>query len=772
MALTVAELRVQIDAETRELRNQLRVAESRISSFERGVEASTDRAKQSFAGIGTAVVAVGAALAALGIGRGLVSLVRTSIDAAASFESFRVRLQNFLGTQEEATAAVADFTELAARTPFAVGEVVEAGAVLGSVALGNRDALRELTFQATNLAAVTGLDLPAAASNLQRALVGGITAADLFRERGVKRLLESVLQIPDATKLSTEQLGKAFQDLVGTGGVFQRAGEDLSLTLTGALSNIGDAAERLQAELGDTFRPAILAGARQFLIPLLDRIRELITENSEALLKFAQKSVIAAAQAFGTLAQSLAFVLRALVVFQRLIRTARANVANFIADVTTGLSLLGIVGTDAVKIAQDVAVGFEREAGEELLLDQLADGAAKLADEITKAGAALEGFDFDQFNRQTEEQLRTQEKLKALFEATAGVGLTDPKTLKAAEADLKKIESFVTRITDAQTRTVEPLRQQTDVLDRQLVKARALLAISETRESAEKVISALLTERQRLTDKLTDATLRQAEAQGNISQLLGRLEIFDDEAAEDLAEDFARAFESARGAEARAKVAEDFQRKIQDALDKVVIDPATAPETLAGGIGDAIRLALDPTVENFSARLGDALAARAEEGLAQGFDEALKLLENGLEKAFASAGSFLGEVLGGAAEEGASGFLSGFGKLAGPLASIATGVIGAALRDDEIESAAAGITSAVTSAQQVRGIVAGPTEIAVAQVDRAISEAFVETNRLLSLIRGDTVTIARNSAPSGGGSLTAGGDEATEALANESASLI
>ncbi len=106
------------------------------------------------------------------------------------------------------------------------------------------------------------------------------------------------------------------------------------------------------------------------------------------------------------------------------------------------------------------------------------------------------------------------------------------------------------------------------------------------------------------------------------------------------------------------------------------------------------------------------------------------------------------------------------------------GILGAglqaALTDTKTTSSvASGISSAVTSAQAVRGIVAGPTQIAVAQVDRAISDAFIETNLILTRIEENTRRTAQDAAPSGGGSIQAGGSsEATSALANESPTLV
>ncbi len=86
---------------------------------------------------------------------------------------------------------------------------------------------------------------------------------------------------------------------------------------------------------------------------------------------------------------------------------------------------------------------------------------------------------------------------------------------------------------------------------------------------------------------------------------------------------------------------------------------------------------------------------------------------------------------------------------------------------------AANIRSAVTSTQAVRGIVAGPTQIAVAQVDRAISDSFLEPTRLLRIIAENTGRTVEQTSDTGTGSIPTGGtDPATQALANEGPSLI
>lgn len=173
---------------------------------------------------------------------------------------------------------------------------------------------------------------------------------------------------------------------------------------------------------------------------------------------------------------------------------------------------------------------------------------------------------------------------------------------------------------------------------------------------------------------------------------------------------------------------------------------------------------------------------RSQEGLTTAFDEAVDFFGGKLDDVLKSAGGFIGGLLG---DEGALGGIGTFfdeklGKGGGELfGKAATGILGAGLTafaqrnaEDSASQVAAGVTSAVTSTQAVRGIVAGPTQIAVAQVDRAISDAFIETNRILGRIEENTRSTAVSTSDTGTGSVPVGGtDESIQALANEGPSL-
>jgi hypothetical protein len=219
--------------------------------------------------------------------RGLQQIASDAIKTSAAFEQYGIQLSALLGSQREANAALETFTNLATRTPFAVSQIVQGATALGAAALGNREKLERLTATAANLAAITGISFQETANNLQRSLSAGIGAADLFRDKGVRALIEAIGGIPDATKLTSQELDILFDKVAGAEGIFGNAAEQLANTLGGALSNIGDAATNAQKALGDALAPSVVNTAKQAFIPFLQDMEQLFKDNADSISQFA-----------------------------------------------------------------------------------------------------------------------------------------------------------------------------------------------------------------------------------------------------------------------------------------------------------------------------------------------------------------------------------------------------------------------------------------------------------------------------------------------------
>ena len=74
------------------------------------------------------------------------------------------------------------------------------------------------------------------AEQIQRSFAGGIAAADVFRERGVRALLG----FKAGATVTAEETIKAFEDTFGPDGRFGKATEVLATTFTGTLSMLSD----------------------------------------------------------------------------------------------------------------------------------------------------------------------------------------------------------------------------------------------------------------------------------------------------------------------------------------------------------------------------------------------------------------------------------------------------------------------------------------------------------------------------------------------------
>lgn len=267
-------------------------------------------------------------------------------------------------------------------------------------------------------------------------------------------------------------------------------------------------------------------------------------------------------------------------------------------------------------------------------------------------------------------------------------------------------------------------------------------------------------------------------------QNIGRSREFLDSAAEGLEflrEKVAEVSEEIRNAPPPQRViAEDITPKVggDRGMEGAKGEGTRFGERFAEGFSSTFGAAIRGESVDFIGDFSELLLQQSEEALSTAFQEAVDGFGDLLQKAVGASG--IGDLFTG---EGALGGIGTFfseklgdnaGKLLG---GTALGILGAGIgafrREQKTESAAAQVQSAVDSAEKVRGIVAGPTSIAIAQVDRGISDAFLPTERLLTLIEENTRSTARATSDTGTGSVPSGGtSEATQALANEGPSLV
>ena len=267
-----------------------------------------DKTKQAFngirgrlAGLKDAVLSVKGAL--VGIGAGLV--IKQFVDVGRTVEDLQVRLKQLFGSTQEGAKAFDVMANFASRVPFSLDEIQAASGNLAVVA-GDADRLSKILEITGNVAAVTGLDFRTAGEQIQRSFAGGISAADIFREKGVR----DMLGFKAGATVTAEETIKAFERVFGKGGKFGEATKELSTTFTGTLSMLGDKLFNFKKNVANA----------QFFDELkkafgdLDAFLERNARDIEAIAKAIGKTLAFAVKAFATavrgIGQAVGFVRR------------------------------------------------------------------------------------------------------------------------------------------------------------------------------------------------------------------------------------------------------------------------------------------------------------------------------------------------------------------------------------------------------------------------------------------------------------------------------
>jgi len=268
--------------------------------------------------------------AIIGIGAG--ATIKAFIDVGSEVEKLQVRLKFLFGTAEEGAKAFDVMAKFAAKVPFSLEQIQQGAGVLAVVSK-DADELSDVLKITGNVAAVTGLDFRTTAEQIQRSLSAGISAADLFRERGVK----AMLGFSAGATVSVEQTIKAFNEVFGPNGQFGKATDDLAKTFEGTLSMIGDSIFNFKKEVAD-------AGLFDFVKFTAETIDKAIKDNFISLEIFAQRTSHALIDAFENIALGFAQLGSIFQTPVKIIIDGTKQLLSFMASVPEPFRTLGILG--------------------------------------------------------------------------------------------------------------------------------------------------------------------------------------------------------------------------------------------------------------------------------------------------------------------------------------------------------------------------------------------------------------------------------------------
>ena len=322
----------------------------------------------------------------IGLGAGLV--IRSIINTGKEIENLQVRLKFLFGTAEEGAKAFDEMAKFASKVPFSLAEIQKGAGVLAVVSKDAEELAKNMKLTG-NVAAVTGLDFKTTAEQIQRSLSAGISAADLFRDRGVK----AMLGFKAGATVSIEETVEAFDRVFGAGGKFDGATDELAKTFEGTLSMIGDKVfnfKRVLLEAG--FFPEL---KKQF-----GDLNKFMEENQVVLDNFATQIGEGLAVAVVQLGKGLKFVkehnddfiLGMKIIISLKIASVFMGIAKGVLNVAKATMALA-AGTSALKKGFLGIVGLFATGGIGYLvfkqIDKLFDN---FLDQINEAGSG-KGFD-------------------------------------------------------------------------------------------------------------------------------------------------------------------------------------------------------------------------------------------------------------------------------------------------------------------------------------------------------------------------------------------
>ena len=268
--------------------------------------------------------------ALIGIGGALV--IRSFVKTGAEVENLRVRFAFLFKGMEEGNKAFGNLIDFAAKVPFSLEEISSAS---GNLAVVSKDAeeLSKILGVVGNVAVVTGLDFNQTAEQIQRSFSGGIAAADVFREKGVRNMLG----FEAGAKKTAKETKEAFFKVFGPDGEFGKAMEVMAVTFTGTLSMLSDKLFKFKLQTNE-------AGFFDFIKSGLAVANNMIESNSDLLQEFA---ISLSNTMITVLKQTALGVARLLdlfkVVFQ-VIGLGIGGLIDIVKALPAGIRELGIIG--------------------------------------------------------------------------------------------------------------------------------------------------------------------------------------------------------------------------------------------------------------------------------------------------------------------------------------------------------------------------------------------------------------------------------------------
>lgn len=314
-------------------------------------------------------------LGQIGAGVSLAGLVRQIARTRGEFQQLEVAFTTLLQSKEKADALMSQMVELAAKTPFDLQGVASGARQLLAYGFAAEDVTDVLT-RLGNVAAGLGLNL----QDLTwlygtTAVQGRLYTRDVmqFQSRGIDLAGELATQLgktrAEISQMVTEgkigfpEVQKAIENMTNEGGKFYNLMQEQSKTITGLISNLGDAIDMMFNDIGKS-QEGVITSVLQGTISLVENYQKVLDiliplvaaygayKTALILTAAAQKAVVTAKEisAFFSLAKGITSAKDAMVLFNTVVKSNPLVLA---------LSALVALGTAVYRYSQNISESAE-----------------------------------------------------------------------------------------------------------------------------------------------------------------------------------------------------------------------------------------------------------------------------------------------------------------------------------------------------------------------------------------------------------------------------
>lgn len=338
-------------------------------------------------------------LGQIGVGVSLAGLVKQIAQTRGEFQQLEVAFATLLQSKEKADALMSQMVELAAKTPLDLQGVASGARQLLAYGFAAADVTNTLT-RLGNVAAGLGLNL----QDLTwlygtTAVQGRLYTRDVmqFQSRGIDLAGELATQLgktrAEISQMVTEgkigfpEVQKAIESMTNEGGKFHNLMQEQSKTITGLISNLGDALDMMFNDLGKS-QEGVITGVLKGTISLVENYQKVLDiliplvsaygayKATLILTAAAQKIVVTAAniKAFFDLAKGITAAKDAQLLF---------NTAFNANPLGLALSVLTAIGIAVWKYSDGI---YSAAKSQKQLNDSIAEAASSAAVEQSELG--------------------------------------------------------------------------------------------------------------------------------------------------------------------------------------------------------------------------------------------------------------------------------------------------------------------------------------------------------------------------------------------------